>query len=139
MTRPNLRTCPNLKSKAIKREILHLCRRLLFIAQYRSGKGGRPGKRGALRFAGAGSILGGVYTSLATTALPSETASGRGILPYIFDEKILERGSHRAGSKPAELHPERRVSGFVNSRPEDGPGPMFSLARDDLEHQPHFY
>jgi len=135
-TRSNFRTCPDLKSKGIKREIKHLCRRLLSIAHKRSRRQRAVSRAGAP--GGAAGLLGRVIRSMPMDAFRSERLSGGAFLFYVSDEQILERGLRRAESKPAELHPERRFGWSVGSRAEDGPGPTLNLARDDLDHQPRF-
>ncbi|MFQ5465408.1 MAG: hypothetical protein ACE5EI_05720 [Thermodesulfobacteriota bacterium] len=121
-----------MKSQGINREIKHLCRRLLTVAQKRSSR-----QSGGLR-GGATGLLGRVIRSMPMDAFRSERISGGAFLFHVSAEQILERGSRRAESKPAELHPERRFGWFVRSGAEDGPGPTLNLARDDLDHQPRF-
>lgn len=158
-------TRPKLKSQGIKREIKHLCKRLLSVASAKRHKpravlprsdvftaarnifrfmgvpASSPGRRSraprAFAPAGMPTLLNRVVLSLPGAVCRGEAVVGRGFPLYVFDEKILERGTRKGEDEPAEPHPNRRVERFHKTL-LDGPRPILNLARDDLEHQPQF-
>jgi len=148
-----------LKSRRFKREIKHLCSRLVSIAAAckrpafpaaltekaaRAMTTGDASSRyptgpSAVRSSGAYAVFTRMILSLPLAAAKNQAVPAAGFLAFILDEKIVERGARQRKVKPSALFPRRRrVEKFRKKPGLDGPRPILNLARDDLDRQLQF-